>query len=88
MLDRESPIASAVVEMRSGRVLSPSGAASAHEILELLGAIAPDVLGKQHSVALASLFERLAGADPAAEPQDEFREVMLISSRMAFVIQR
>ncbi len=83
---REQGLTSALVDIQSGllvRVLS--GTTSEH--LELAGSIAPEVLAARRIGDLCDLFARLTSGGPSSA-DDYFRETMVVSDALVFVIQR
>ena len=88
MIDAESPLGSALVEIRTGRVVKVLTGSPLLEVLELIGSVTRDVLGKHQSPALAALFERLRGNHERSEDQEQFREVIILSEDRAFFVQK
>jgi hypothetical protein len=84
--EREPELTSALVDIESGLLVRAlKGATSEH--LELAGSIAPEVLATRRVGDLSDLFSRLASGE-ASSPDDYFRETMVVSDALVFVIQR
>jgi hypothetical protein len=82
----DARVASALVDIRSGLLVRVLGGGTS-EHLELAGSITPEILGSNYIEELRDLFGRL-GTGETRGSEDYFREAMVVSDSLVFVIQR
>ncbi len=75
-----------MVDIKSGLLVRVLGGVTSEQ-LELAGSIAPEILGSNHIEELQDLFGRL-GTPKTRGSEDYFREAMVVSDSLVFVIQR